>query len=152
MFLNPRRTRGDDQIGPGPVGVGVIEALELAAALADPKPLAFVRRRAVNGLTPHRLRMIAYTETANRRSWHVEQTVPYGATLKVRTILLQGACPRWKDGDQTDPGEDHQVRARRSIHGPRLSAGIGESVITADKKPGYSSNLRPSTGGRNMLS
>lgn len=50
--------------------------------------------RTVNGFTPQWLGMIADAESANRRSWHVEEAMFDSATLKIRTILLQGI---WND-------------------------------------------------------
>jgi len=46
--------------------------------------------RTINGLTPHRFRMITDAETADRRSRHIQKTMFNSSALKVRTILLQG--------------------------------------------------------------
>lgn len=94
VIFDPGGSSSDDQVRPGPVDVRSVETLELAATLTDPKPLAFIGWRAVDGLTPHWLRMIANAETANRRPWHIEKTVSNDSTLEVRAVLLQGARPR----------------------------------------------------------
>lgn len=48
------------------------------------------RRCTVDGPAPHRLGMITYAETADRRSWHVEKAVSDSTALKIRTVLFQG--------------------------------------------------------------
>lgn len=112
LFLDPRRSSGDDQIRPGPVRVRAVQTLELAATLTNAKPLAFVGWRAVDGLTPHWLRMVTDAETTNRRSWHIEEAVSNSATLEVRAILLQGTRSWGKqdNGEQAEnPDEDLRV-------------------------------------------
>lgn len=56
--------------------------------------MTYVGWRAINGLTPHWLRVVADAETADGRSRDVEQSVPHRAALEIRAVLLESIWNR----------------------------------------------------------
>lgn len=72
---------------------GIFDPLKYRfALLAYPSHFSdtHIRWRTVDGLAPSRLGMITYAETADRRSWHVEEAVSDNTALEIRTVLFQG--------------------------------------------------------------